>query len=151
MSAQSQARYVKVGRRIWSHKSVLALLDSATGTADPEALIRDRARTLVAQAMALQWSGPPYDPKILAGLRDIAVEPTDENIGAEARIMAKPDSSLLIQYDPAKAKARVNFSICHEIAHTFFPDCFETVRHRHVNTTATTNSNVFATSAQPNC
>ncbi|MBI2928788.1 MAG: ImmA/IrrE family metallo-endopeptidase [Verrucomicrobia bacterium] len=130
MSAQSQARYVKVGRRVWSHKSVLALLDSANGTADPEVLIRDRARGLVSQAMAVQWSGPPYDPKILAGLRDIAVEPTDEAIGAEARILAKPDGSLLIEYDPTKAKARVNFSICHEIAHTFFPDCFETTRHR---------------------
>lgn len=80
--------------------------------------------------MALQWAGPPYDPKILAGLRDIAVEPTDEAIGAEARIMAKRDGSLLIEYDPTKAKARVNFSICHEIAHAFFPDCFETIRHR---------------------
>ncbi|MGH9425805.1 MAG: hypothetical protein ACRD2L_05795, partial [Terriglobia bacterium] len=131
MSAQSQTRYVKFGRRVWSHKSVLALLDSANGTADPETLIRDSARRLVAQALALQWPGPPYDPKILAGLRDIAVEPTDEDIGAEARILAKPEGSLLIQYDPSKAKARVNFSICHEIAHTFFPDCFETVRHRH--------------------
>lgn len=130
MSAQSQARYVKIGKRVWSHKSVLALLDSANGTADPEALIRESARRLVGQALALQWPGPPYDPKILAGLRDIAVEPTNENIGAEARILAKPDGSLLIQYDPAKAKGRVNFSVCHEIAHTFFPDCFETVRHR---------------------
>jgi len=131
MSAQSQARYVKIGNRAWSHKSVLALLDSANGRADPESLIRDRARTLVAQALALRWPGPPYDPKILAGLRDIIVEPTDENIGAEARILARPDGSLLIQYDPTKAAARVNFSICHEITHTFFPDCFETIHRRH--------------------
>jgi len=86
MSAQSQARYVKIGRRVWSHKSVLALLDNAHGTGDPEELIRDCARRLVAQALALRWAGPPYDPKILAGLRDIAVEPTDDEIGAEARI-----------------------------------------------------------------
>src|SRR6266700_4787513 len=134
MSAQSQARHVKIGRRVWSHKSVLALLDKAQGTAepaDPEDLIRICARALVAQALALNWAGPPYDPKILAGLRGIAVEPTHDQIGAEARIFAKPDCSLLIQYDPAKTKARVNFSICHEITHTFFPDCFETIRHRH--------------------
>lgn len=130
MSAQSQARYIKVGRRVWSHKSVLALLDKAHRTADPEELIRDCARTLVAQALALNWTGPPYDPKILAGLRDIAVEPTNDEIGAEARIFSKPDGSLLIQFDRAKAKARVNFSICHEITHTFFPDCYETIRHR---------------------
>jgi len=131
MNAQNQARYVKTGNRISSHKSVLALLDSVNGTADPETLICDHARAPAAQAMALRWPGPPFDPKILAGLRDIVVEPTDENIGAEARILARPDGSLLIQYDPTKATARVNFSICHEIVHTFFPDCFETIRHRH--------------------
>lgn len=131
MSTQSQARYVKIGNRTWSHKSVLALLDSANASTDPETLIRDRARALVAQAIALRWPGPPFDPKILAGLRDITVESTDENFGAEARILGRPDGSLLIQYDPTKPAARINFSICHEITHTFFPDCFETTRNRH--------------------
>ena len=38
-----------------------------------------------------------------------------------------------IEFDPEQPKTRVNFSIFHEITHTFFPDCYETVRHRRLH------------------
>ena len=35
-----------------------------------------------------------------------------------------------IEYNPHRPRGRVNFSIAHEIAHTFFEDCAEEVRNR---------------------
>jgi len=122
---------VRIGGRVWSHKSVLALLEAAAPGAPPDDVIREQARALVAKALALRWTGPPYDPITLAGLRGIAVEPLQEDAKADARIFCKADGSLVIQYDSRKPKSRINFSICHEIVHTFFPDCFETVHLRH--------------------
>ena len=35
-----------------------------------------------------------------------------------------------IEYNPHRPRGRVNFSIAHEIAHTFFEDCAKDVQHR---------------------
>jgi hypothetical protein len=80
--------------------------------------------------MSCGWSGPPFDPEVLASLKGIKVEPADCEIGADARVFPDADGKLRIEYDPTKPQARMNFSIFHEITHTFFPDCYETVRHR---------------------
>src|SRR5438552_2333533 len=116
--------------RVWSHKSVLALMDSARAGEEPEDVITRLAREFVADAMACGWSGPPFDPEVLASVRGIKVEPTNCDIRADARVFPGTGGKLRIEYDPRKPKARVNFSICHELTHTFFPDSYETVRHR---------------------
>src|ERR1700733_6141531 len=131
MTAAPSKRYVKDKRgRAWSHKSVITLLKSVNNNDDPETLIRKAARQLVAQAKADGWSGPPYDPKILASLRGIKVEAVKGGIGADARIFPNADGDLVIEFDSSKPVARTNFSICHELTHTFFRDCYEEVRHR---------------------
>jgi len=38
---------------------------------------------------------------------------------------------LTIEYNPNRPKARIRYSIAHEIAHTLFPDCAQRVRERH--------------------
>lgn len=75
------------------------------------------------------WSGPPYDPAKLAAYLGMRVVPT-ENV-ADARTVPLRDNQIQIEFNPNKPKARVRFSIAHEIAHSLFPDCLETVRHRH--------------------
>ena len=54
---------------------------------------------------------------------------------ADARIFPK-NSRLTIQYNPTQPRARVRFSIAHEIAHTLFSDVAEEVRHRGGNRSA---------------
>lgn len=98
---------------------------------EPEDVIERLAREVIAQALESSWSGPPFDPVILASFCGIRVEPADSDLRADARIIPKLDGSLIVQYNPAKPRTRTNFSICHELAHTFFPDCYETVRYRH--------------------
>jgi hypothetical protein len=80
-------------------------------------------------AKKVGWSGPPYNPEILASLNDIQVEAA-EDIRADARIFPGDDGRLIIQYTPSVSLERQRFSICHEITHTRFPDCYEEVRYR---------------------
>ncbi len=44
--------------------------------------------------------------------------------------MPLPDRRLQIEYTPETPETRRRFSICHEIAHTFFPDYYEQIQHR---------------------
>jgi hypothetical protein len=105
-------------------------MDLALAGEGPDNVIRRLARNCVRDSLSYGWSGPPFDPEVLASLRGIKVEPTDCEIGADARVFPDGDGKLRIEYDPSKPRARVNFSISHEITHTFFPDCYETLRHR---------------------
>jgi len=97
---------------------------------DPEDVILRKARAVVQDALRSGWSGPPFCPEVLVSLQGITLQKTSEAIGADARIFPKADGTLLIEYDPSRPQRRVNFSICHELVHTFFEDCYETVRYR---------------------
>jgi hypothetical protein len=102
-----------------------------SGGADPEEIVRRKCREIVKSAKASGWSGPPFDPFILASLRGIKVKKVQHNIGAEARVFGK-GAQVFIEYRPNMTlMERLRFSICHEIVHTVFPDCYETVRHLH--------------------
>src|SRR5687768_12006442 len=96
----------------------------------PEDIIRRKARTLVNEAIALGWEGPPFDPEVLASLRGIELVPVDEPIGSEARVFPTPEGTVRIEYDKRFPRARINFSVCHELIHTFFRDCYDSVRCR---------------------
>lgn len=87
------------------------------------------ARELVLDAVEHGWSGPPFDPIELATLRGIRVRPNASI--AEARVFVVNDA-FEIEYNPNKSRARVNYSIAHEMAHTFFEDCKDKVRNRGV-------------------
>jgi O-acetyl-ADP-ribose deacetylase (regulator of RNase III) len=116
----------------WTHQSVRALVgDSGT---DPAELITQKAEDVSLAAMQEGWSGPPFDPFELADLRKIRVVPR-EDIG-DARTV--PDGTgFTIEFNPNRPKTRIRYSICHEIAHTLFPDCHERVRNRLTHATMT--------------
>lgn len=110
----------------WSHKSVLKLIEE-TGN-DPETEIRERARQIVLKAMENGWSGPPYDAIELAKFLKIEIVPNDSLL--DARIIPQSSKKFKIEYNPFQKPTRINFSIAHEIAHTFFSDCSQQVRNR---------------------
>lgn len=107
----------------WTNTSVLALQVS-----DPIAYVTERSRRVVLEAIEAGWPGPPYDPIALARHLGLRVEPREDL--ADARIVALGAKKLQIEFNPAQSAGRVRFSIAHEIAHSFFPDCAEQVRYR---------------------
>lgn len=78
----------------------------------------------------LGWSGPPFDPRVLASLRGIRLLPERLAPGHDAFIVPRESQQLEIVFDMTRPSTRQNFSICHEICHTLFPDCYEMIRHR---------------------
>ena len=79
------------------------------------------------QAIQSGWSGPPYDPFQLADLLKIPVVARQDI--SEARTVPSK-SGFVIEFNPNRPRNRVRYSICHELAHTLFPDCGERVRNR---------------------
>ena len=80
------------------------------------------------EAIQSGLQGPPYDPFQLAALKGVRTRAVSGI--RDARTIAVGQNRFVIEYNRAAPEARIRFSICHEIAHTFFPDCAETVRHR---------------------
>lgn len=123
----------RAGRR-WVNQSVVALMKQrAIDDETPPQVIRRLARKMVAEARSQGWTDVPFDAELLAELQGIEVKCATGDIRAEARLMPLPGRRLEIEYAPDAPETRRRFSICHEIAHTFFPDCFEQVQHRRQN------------------
>ncbi len=110
----------------WSHPSVLRLINES-GNPDPMDEIRSRVRDTVVKAFEKGWQGPPYSPIELASFMGFQVTPNDAVVDA---LIAPNKDSFEIQYNPFQRQNRIHFSIAHEIAHTFFPDCAEATRNR---------------------
>jgi Zn-dependent peptidase ImmA (M78 family)/O-acetyl-ADP-ribose deacetylase (regulator of RNase III) len=116
---------LETGRQIWTHPSVVALADDK----DAVEAILSRARHMALSAIDSGWKGPPYDPFRLAEHLGIEVIPRDDI--RDARVVPSPTSSTFqIEYNPNRPSQRVRFSLAHEIAHTLFPDCAESIRNR---------------------
>lgn len=107
----------------WTNASVVDF----AGGADPIEKMEQKARQVVLHAVGHGWQGPPFDPLELARIVDISVRPNPAL--ADARVFWAGDG-FEIEYNPHRPLGRVNFSIAHEIAHTFFPDCADEVRNR---------------------
>lgn len=118
--------------RTWKHKSVRALLRKGGG-GTPEDIIRRKSRQLVADAKAMGWDGPPFDPLQLASIQGILSRETPDLFSAEAQLTPIEGRQLLLEFNPDRSTGRRNFSISHEIAHTFFEDCYEMVHQRKAN------------------
>ena len=84
---------------------------------NPVEKMEDVTREIVLAAIENGWSGPPFDPIELANIRGIRVRPNASI--AEARVFVVNDG-FEIEYNPNKSRGRVNYSIAHEMAHTFF-------------------------------
>jgi len=108
----------------WTHPSVVYV--AAQG--DPVSVITERARNLIFKASELGWHGPPFDPFQLASLAGLTVIARADI--SEARTTPSIGGAFVIEFNPNRPKHRIRYSICHEIAHTFFPDCADRVRHR---------------------
>jgi|LNAP01.1.fsa_nt_gb hypothetical protein len=111
------------------HPSISALMDEARGDETPEDVIRRKCRELVHIAKSHGWSGPAFDPKILASIFHIRVIVADHDMPGEGWITSFK-GQVVITVRPDKSEERQRFTICHEIAHTCFPDVFEMVRSR---------------------
>ncbi len=97
------------------------------GDGDPVDVAIHRGRAVAFEQSTLGWSGPPFDPFELAhrlGLKTRPVEGLDD-----ARTISE-DGQLVIEFNPQRPRGRLRYSIAHEIAHTFFDDVANEVRHR---------------------
>lgn len=83
---------------------------------------------MVLRAREQGWTGPPYNPFELADRLNLEVSP-NENI-REARTLPVSGGKVRIEFNPLRSRARINYSVAHEIAHTLFPDCSDQVRNR---------------------
>lgn len=110
-------------RILWTNKSVLKF----AGDSDPILMIEAKARELVLRARDDGWSGPPYNPLVIADLLNIPVEANGDVIDARTIATSK---GIKIEFNPSQPRERVRFSVAHEIAHTLFPDVGERPRHR---------------------
>lgn len=108
----------------WTNKSVLGF----AGDGDPVAAMERKARDIALGAIDKGWGGPPFDPLALAEYLEITTEAHGDI--ADARTIADSAGKLRLEYNPLRPRGRLRFSIAHEIAHTFFPDCAEAVRNR---------------------
>ena len=107
----------------WTNESVLRFADQE----NPIAAMTKRAREVVLKAMDSGWSGPPYDPIELAEIRGLRVRPVDQAFDARTVPLG---SGFRIEYKPTRSAARTRYSIAHEIAHTLFEDCADSIRYR---------------------
>ena len=107
----------------WTHPSVRALAEEG----DPLHVIVQRARQLIFAAMEHGWKGPPFDPLLLAELVKAESHPTQEVFDARARLVGGRPR---IEYNPNRPRARVRFSIAHELGHLLFEDFAQQARHR---------------------
>ena len=112
---------------VWTNPSALSL---AAGS-DPLQVMASRARQTVLEAIQAGWSGPPYDPFMLADILKISVEPTQDVL--DARTAPTKTGGFLIEFNPNRPLARINYSLAHEIAHTLFPDCAQSIRNRYTH------------------
>lgn len=107
----------------WTNHSVLGF----AGEQDPMRAMEERVRSTVLAAKDEGWSGPPFDPVDLARVLGLRVEARGDI--PDARTVAS-GTDLLIEFNPSRPRARVKFSVAHEIAHSFFPDCADAIRNR---------------------
>ena len=119
----------------WTNASVKKF----AGSGDPVAKMEERARTVVLRARDSGWQGPPFDPLRLAEHLGYEVEARADV--QEARVLYREEGSTFrIEFNPTRPQGRMYFSVAHEIAHTFFPDCKQRVRHRGVHESHTNDS-----------
>ncbi len=126
-------KYVKVGKQVYSHSSVLRLIELHRHISqDPREIIRSLVRNQLNEARNSLWTGPPFDPRILASIMGIQCEESTELIRSkDAELHPTAAGELVIRYNPDRPRTRQNFSIAHEICHTLFPEYEDRIHARH--------------------
>ena len=108
----------------WTNSSVIKFAQGK----DPVEAMEFRARNLALQAIDDGWSGPPFDPLALAERLSMSAEARSDI--PDARTVPVSNGAFVLEYNPLRPRGRLRFSIAHEIAHTLFPDCAESIRNR---------------------
>lgn len=111
---------------VWTNESVREFSKGR----EPVSAILDHAQNVVFDAIQSGWSGPPYDPIALADHLKISIVPSADVKDARTVPAGSGRRGLRIEFNPNRPRGRMRYSIAHEIAHTFFPDCADRVRHR---------------------
>jgi O-acetyl-ADP-ribose deacetylase (regulator of RNase III) len=111
----------------WTNESVKRF----AGALDPVEAVTSRAREIVVEAIDQGWTGPPFDPFVLADLLHLETVPRADI--QDARTVPMSRSQLRIEFNPNRAHARLRYSVAHEIAHTLFPDCAQQIRNRAIH------------------
>ena len=129
-------RYFKVGNKYYFHDSVIRLIDRYSEISqDPEEIIRSLVHdklNAARQSRHFLWNGPPFNPEVLASILGIRCEESVELTHSEdAELHPAENGRMVIRYNTDKPKTRQNFSIAHEIVHTFFPGYQDECHARH--------------------
>jgi len=121
---------VSIAGRHYSDPDVLSFIIASGGSGDPRQEVIRKARQL--NRKLCSFGGPIVNPRqrmeLLASLAGIKIEHTirahalSRDSSREALIVHEPDGSRRIVYDPSYPDTRINFTIAHEISHTFFPE-----------------------------
>jgi len=131
-------RTVNIGGHRYSDPDVLSLIDSGGGLLDPRLEVIRQARKL---NRWLRDLGSVHDPRerieILASMAGINVSPLTNPPsaarGREAFVFTESGGGHQAFYDPTYSYARTNFTIAHEIVHTFFPKSVNGTRFRSIH------------------
>lgn len=107
----------------WTNKSVRLLAKDT----DPIKTISEKARNEVFAFLENGGQGPPFNPFEIAAFLGIDIQPSEEV--RDARTLYQ-NGKFLIEFNPNRPSSRVNYSVAHDIIHTFFPDCKEEIRNR---------------------
>jgi Zn-dependent peptidase ImmA (M78 family)/O-acetyl-ADP-ribose deacetylase (regulator of RNase III) len=99
------------------------------GDRDPEATVVEAAQQLAFRAMEQGWEGPPFDPFELAELAGIPIVPRDDLYDARTVPVGRGEQ-VRIEFNPNRPRARMRYSLAHEVAHTLFPDVAAAARYR---------------------
>lgn len=115
-----------MSKSMWHHSSIKKLINQ-NPEKDPVKIVRNKAKEITLIGMDHGWSGPPFDPIELVQILGYKIRPNEAI--KDARIIPV-DDSFKIEYNPIQNSRRINFSIAHELAHTFFPDCSKSIKNR---------------------
>jgi Zn-dependent peptidase ImmA (M78 family) len=126
---------IRIGGRVYADPDVVALIRTGAQPVDPQCEVVKKARELNKQLRNL---GEVVEPRrrleMLASLAGLRVSPmSGPGLGTgvrEALVYRESNGSRRIYYDPTFPDGRINFSIAHEIAHTFFPSSMTGARFR---------------------
>lgn len=130
---------ITVGGHRYSDPDVLSLVHSGREPLDPRLEVLRRARELNERLRQFERiDNPRKRLEILASLVGITVSPMAESPGSvqnrAALLFRNSSGQRHAYYDPSQSEGRANFSIAHEIVHSFFPNSMTGARFRSVHT-----------------
>lgn len=108
---------------VWTNKSVISL----AGKEDPIRVVSARAQDIFFRFIENGGSGPPFNPFDIATFLNLEFRPTEDVRDAQ---IVPQGSRFVIEFNPNRPAERLNYSVAHEIVHTFFPDCKDEIRNR---------------------